>query len=184
MAIFASVLFQSGLEFWFSNRARGMLENTAAIAQSVYGKEVDRVATETLTMSADVAGYLRQVPIDDPRFAAAFAKLQVYQPGAVRSDHFHRRAPGRNSDASSRKSIRSPLDKVITTSKVAQLAKQNVVEVNSPGRVGALTRLDYGPNAYIYGARVFDPQFRDQLERANDVLEDYRALLAKSRSTS
>src|SRR4029079_9126878 len=40
---------------------------------------------------------------------------------------------------------------------------------------------DYGPGAYIYGARVFDPQFRDQLERANDVLRDYQALLARSR---
>ena len=43
VAIFASLLFQSGLEFWFSNRARGMLENTAAIAQSVYTQEADRV---------------------------------------------------------------------------------------------------------------------------------------------
>ena len=30
VAIFASLLFQSGLEFWFSDRARGMLENTVA----------------------------------------------------------------------------------------------------------------------------------------------------------
>ena len=77
VAIFASLLFQSGLEFWFSNRARGMLENTAAIAQSVYTQEADRVASETLAMSADVAGYLRQVPIDDPRFAEAFADPSV-----------------------------------------------------------------------------------------------------------
>ena len=28
VAIFASLLIQSGLEFWFSNRARNMLENT------------------------------------------------------------------------------------------------------------------------------------------------------------
>src|SRR3954468_12252274 len=34
VAIFASVLFQSGLEFWFSNRARNMLENTVEVARS------------------------------------------------------------------------------------------------------------------------------------------------------
>ncbi|MEO7277128.1 MAG: PAS domain-containing sensor histidine kinase, partial [Sphingomicrobium sp.] len=28
VAIFASLLFQSGISFWFSDRARGMLENT------------------------------------------------------------------------------------------------------------------------------------------------------------
>src|SRR3954447_4689598 len=81
VAIFASVLFQSGLEFWFSNRARSMLENASTIAQNVYAQEESRVAGETLTASKDIAGYLRQVPIDDPQFAAAFTKLQVYNRG-------------------------------------------------------------------------------------------------------
>ena len=81
VAIFASLLFQSGLEFWFSNRARSMLENTTAIAHSVYAREAEQVANETQTMSTDVSGYLRQIPIDDPRFAEAFAKIQVYNRG-------------------------------------------------------------------------------------------------------
>ncbi len=42
VAIFASVLFQSGLEFWFSNRARNMLENTVQIAQASYQRELDQ----------------------------------------------------------------------------------------------------------------------------------------------
>ena len=42
-------------------------------------------------------------------------------------------------------------------------------------------KIDYGPNTYLYAARVFDPQFREQIQRANDVLRDYQALLAKSR---
>ena len=42
VAIFASLLFQSGLEFWFSDRARGMLENTVQLAQSTYASEVKR----------------------------------------------------------------------------------------------------------------------------------------------
>src|SRR5690349_23984674 len=46
VAIFASLLFQSGLEFWFSHRARSMLENTSAIAQSVYAREAEQVASE------------------------------------------------------------------------------------------------------------------------------------------
>nr|NUR37113.1 PAS domain-containing sensor histidine kinase [Sphingomonas sp.] len=40
VAIFASVLFQSGLEFWSSKRARSMLENTSQIARSAYGYEL------------------------------------------------------------------------------------------------------------------------------------------------
>ena len=72
VAIFASLLFQSGLEFWFSNRARGMLENTVQVAQGAYRYEIAQVGDEATTMAGDVAGYLQQVPIDDPRFQQAF----------------------------------------------------------------------------------------------------------------
>jgi glucose-6-phosphate 1-dehydrogenase len=64
VAIFASLLFQSGLEFWFSDRSRGMIENAVQIAKSSYDKEVQRVTEETVTMSGDLAAYLREVPLD------------------------------------------------------------------------------------------------------------------------
>src|SRR4051812_1281989 len=66
VAIFASVLFQSGLEFWFSTRARTMLENTVQVARSSYDREVDRVAAETVAASGNLAEYLHSVPIEDP----------------------------------------------------------------------------------------------------------------------
>ena len=182
VAIFASLLFQSGLEFWFSNRARGMLENTSAIAQSVYAQEADRVATQTLTMSDDVAGYLRQVPIDDPRFAAAFAKLQVYNRELSEAIIFNVGPRGEILTQALVNPYDRPLEKLFTRDKIDALKKQRVVSINSGDRVGALTRLDFGTNAYIYGGRVFAPQFRDQLERANDVMQDYQALLEKSRA--
>jgi len=145
VAIFASVLFQSGLEFWFSDRARGMLENAATIAQNVYNQEVDRVSAETRTMSDDVAGYLHQVPIDDPRFADAFAKLQVYQRGLSEAIIFTVGPRGEILTHALVNPYDRPLEKVITTDKIAELKKQDVASINSGDRVGALTRLDYGP---------------------------------------
>ena len=62
VAIFASLLFQSALDFWFSNRARNMLENTVQIARGSYEAENERVANETVTMSGDLAQYLRLAP--------------------------------------------------------------------------------------------------------------------------
>src|SRR4051812_40896838 len=50
VAIFASLLFQSGLEFWFSNRARNMLEGTVQVAQSTYRYELGQVGIQTTTM--------------------------------------------------------------------------------------------------------------------------------------
>jgi len=182
VAIFASLLFQSGLEFWFSNRARDMFENATVIAQSVYNQEVERVGAETVTMSKDVAGYLRQVPIDDPRFADAFARIQVYQRGLSEAIIF---TLGPNGEIRTHALV-SPYDRkleeVITKDKLAALKTRQVVPINSADRVGALTRLDFGPNAYLYAARVFDPAFRQQIDRGNDVLHDYRSLLKRSRT--
>src|SRR5689334_13543697 len=78
VAIFASLLFQSGLEFWFSNRARNMLESTVQVAQSTYRYELGQVGNQTTTMAGDLANYLQKFPIDDPRFNTGLA-FQTYQ---------------------------------------------------------------------------------------------------------
>jgi nitrogen fixation/metabolism regulation signal transduction histidine kinase len=69
VVIFASLLFQIGTDFWFSERARGMLENATAIAKESYNQELDRVDRETVTMATDLSNYLAELPIDNPAFA-------------------------------------------------------------------------------------------------------------------
>src|SRR6476469_4992040 len=67
VAIFASLLFQSGLEFWFSDRARGMIENTVELAQSTYTSEVNRVGAEAVAMAGDLGGALQENAVGSPR---------------------------------------------------------------------------------------------------------------------
>ena len=181
VAIFASLLFQSGMEFWFSDRARNMLENTVAIPQAAYRAEEERVATETLTMSGDIAEYLRLAAIDDPRFAEGFLRqvlnrylseaviINVSDQGVVQS-----------------LALVNPYDRdlqsTVTADRITALQNKRVVNVNSSDRIGALTKLDYGPNTYLYAARVFDPDFEKQIDRGNQVLKDYRSLLERSRT--
>ena len=74
------------------------------------------------------------------------------------------------------------LEKLITADKIAALGKQSVVEVSSADRIGVLTRLDVGGNTYLYAARVFEPEFVEQIERSNVILNDYHTLLARSRT--
>src|SRR6476620_4594190 len=73
VAIFASLLFQNGLEFWFSNRARSMLENTVQVAQSTYRYELSRVGDEVAAMAGELVTYLQKVPFDDPQFQTGLA---------------------------------------------------------------------------------------------------------------
>jgi two-component system nitrogen regulation sensor histidine kinase NtrY len=182
VAIFASLLFQSGLEFWFSDRARGMLENTVQVARSTYDSEVERVANETVTMSSDVAGYLRAITIDDPRFAEAFGRNQVLNRSLSEAIIFTYGPDKQIRTLALVNPYDRPLEKVIPPQKIDELKGKPSVAINSSDRIGALTRLDYGPNTYLYAARVFEPRFQQQIQRANDVMHDYQVLLARSRT--
>jgi len=181
VAIFASVLFQSGLEFWFSNRARNMLENTVQIARTSYQNEVERVSNETATASADLATYLRMTTIDDPRFSLAFAKNQVLNRNLSEAIIFTYGADKQMRAIALVNPYDRPLERDIPPRAMAELQHRDIVSITSADRIGAVTRLDYGPNAYLYEARVFDPELRKQIGRANDVTHDYRSLLKRSR---
>ena len=181
VAIFASLLFQSGLEFWFSNRARSMLENTVQVAQISYAREVDRVSAETLEASKNLADYFRAGLFEDPRFPDAFAKLQVLNRGLSEAIIFTYGTDKQIRTLALVNPYDRPLDQVIPPAKIAQLSNHDVVPVNTSDRIGAVARINFGPNTYLYAARVFDPKFRQQIQRSNDVLKDYRALLKRSR---
>lgn len=181
VAIFASILLQSGLQFWFSNRARTMLENTVGLARSSYDRELRRVADETVTMSGDLASTLKKVSIQDPRFATWYGGTQVLQRNLSESIIFTVGPDGQIATQALVNPYDRNLEKLITPDKIAALDRQPVVEVSSADRIGALTRLAAGPRAYVYAARVFDPEFRQQLRRSSDVLRDYRELLVRSR---
>jgi two-component system nitrogen regulation sensor histidine kinase NtrY len=75
-----------------------------------------------------------------------------------------------------------PFERIVTPQAIAELTGKPSVSINSSDRVGALAPLNVGQGNYIYSARVFDPQFREQISRADEVLSDYRALLARSRA--
>ncbi|MCY7279751.1 MAG: HAMP domain-containing protein [Sphingomonas bacterium] len=180
VAIFASLLFQSGLEFWFSDRARGMIENAVELGRTTYQAEIERVSLEDLTMSRDLANYLGQVPMDSLTFRELFGRqvlnrnlseaiiVDVGKDGTIRSlglvNPYDR-----------------PLEKVITSQKLAELEDKESVTIIGEDRIGALVRLDYLPNTYVYAARVFDPKFRDQIGRARIVQMQYAELLDRSR---
>jgi two-component system, NtrC family, nitrogen regulation sensor histidine kinase NtrY len=182
LAIFASLLIQSGLEFWSSRKAQGMLENSATIARATFEREVQRVSAETTTMAGDLDAILRQITIDDPRFADVFARDQVLTRNLSEAIIFVVGKDGQIMTQALVDPYDRDLAKVITAAKLAELNRGNaVVGIVENDRIGALTRLRYRPDAYVYAARVFDPEFKAQMDRSNDVLTDYHELLARSR---
>jgi len=184
VAIFASLLFQSGLEFWFSDRARSMLENTVEIARATYTFELGRVANEAVTMASDVADYLEIAPIEDPRIREGLA-IQTYNRSLNEAAVLRITESGEVQTLA----VINPYDGMIDPARIREAAGKlgaaadlNSVDAETPDRLSVLTPLDYGTGAYLYAARWVDPEIALQINRANEVLEDYRALLARSRA--
>jgi two-component system nitrogen regulation sensor histidine kinase NtrY len=182
VVIFASFLFQSGTDFWFSDRSRGMLENAAAIARDAYRQEVGRVGKETETMAADLAGYLEDWPIDSPEFAESFAR-QVYYRNLSEAVILNTARDGAIQSLALVNPYDRPLDRVVTRDVIARLNRGTTsVPLESSDRIGAVSRLPVGNSTYVYAARVFDPQMTNQLKRAEAVIGAYEALLTRSRA--
>lgn len=183
VAIFASLLLQSGLEFWFSDRARNMLENTVQVARSTYQYELDRVGNEAVAMAGDLTGYLQRVPIDNPEFTTGLF-FQTYQ-RAMNEAAIVRVAPsgGVQTLAVASGNYGSSIDEKRIRAAVAKLERlpENAsVDAETPNRIAVLTRFG-APQTYLYVGRV-DSEVAGQIARADNVLSDYRALLAKSRT--
>jgi two-component system nitrogen regulation sensor histidine kinase NtrY len=182
VAIFASLLLQSGLEFWFSDRARGMLENTVELAQSTYNSEVNRVGGEAVAMAGDLSAALGQYPMASPQFEE-FLGRQTYQ-RSLNESAVISIAP--NGQLTVLRGVYY-YDGLIDPTQVAQALSRlkgetNAAEVLTAGRIAVLTPLPKAESTYLFVARKASEDFREQIARANGVLTDYRDLLERSRS--
>jgi two-component system nitrogen regulation sensor histidine kinase NtrY len=159
-----------------------MLENSVQIARGAYQQEVDRVAAETTTMAVDVVRILLpRYSLDDIRFADAFARSQVLPRNLSEAIIFTAGDDGVVRTQVLVNPYDRSLEKLITPAKLKQLEGRDWVEVNSADRVGTLTRIPEGDGLYLYSARVFEPALKQQLDRADSVLVDYRTLQERAR---
>jgi len=182
VVIFASLLFQYGVEFWFSDRARGMLENANDLARGYYEENQRDVGEETITMANDLRDYLRQARLDSPEFAEGYVfqvlsrKLNESAIVEYGDDGVPRTAAAVDPDNRDQKSK-------ITEAVLAQLKSgENYVVTAKPNKIEAVTALDLDAQIFLYAARDSDIAALGQWERAQAVLRDYDDLFTRSRS--
>ncbi|MFT4055614.1 MAG: ATP-binding protein [Novosphingobium sp.] len=76
VVVFASWLFQSGVEFWFSDSSRGLLENANKLARGYYEQTLRDVGYESVAMATDAREELSRVPVASRDFQT-FLSYQV-----------------------------------------------------------------------------------------------------------
>ncbi|WP_137897313.1 ATP-binding protein [Sphingomonas sp. 2SG] len=179
VTVFASLLFQIGVEFWSSDRASGMLENARKLVGENYQREANRVISQVQAMSGDLAIDLRTHAIDSAFFQNALL-LQTY-----RREQSEAMIIGRND--SDPLIVLNPYDKPlqnVVTPAVEQAIDKGAryVLVRNDDRIGAVVPIAYGNGAYLYSSRIFDPQLASQIRRGDAIIRDYQALQSRSRA--
>lgn len=182
VVIAASLLFQYGVEFWFSDRARGMLENANGLARGYYEENQRDVGEETITMANDLRDYLRQARLDSPEFAEGYVfqvlsrKLNESAIVEYGQDGVARTAAAVDPDnrETSNKISPATVERLVDGENYVVTARENKIE--------AVTALDLESRIFLYAARDTDMNALSQWERAQAVLKDYDDLFSRSRS--
>ncbi len=182
VVIFAASLFRSGIEFWFSDNSRGMLENANKLARGYYEQNLRDVGNETVTMAGDLRSYLAQTSILSPDFAEGYSYqvvgrklnessiLQKGEDGLLRTAAIVDPDEGDSRKRISRETLRK-ID-----------AGQTVVVTASANRIEAFTAIDRRAGIYLYAARSSDALALSQWERAQSVRRAYAILTSRART--
>lgn len=182
VAIFAAVLFQSGIEFWFSDNSRGMLENANRLARGYYEQNLRDVGSETVTMAGDLRYYLNETSILSPAFGEAYSyqvlNRKLNESAILQKDKYGKLTiaaiidPDENNNS-------EMIGKVAL--KRIDAGEPVVVEANAE-RITAFTAIDRDAGIYLYAARSSDALALSQWERAQSVRQSYDVLTSKARS--
>ncbi|MDQ3140050.1 MAG: PAS domain-containing sensor histidine kinase [Pseudomonadota bacterium] len=182
VVIFASLLFQGGVQFWFSDRARTVLENADSVAQVYAQENKDRIFRDIQNGGPDVIEAINNFGLDSPEFGDALLVQAVYRDlteAAVISvsnqSELNLRA-GVNLDE-------RPLESRFAPPVLSSLRGGETRVVTDAGdRVEAVVRLDPEEEVYLYFSRVVNPAAIRQIEEARSAASDYQRTLTRSRT--
>jgi two-component system nitrogen regulation sensor histidine kinase NtrY len=182
VAGFAAVLFQLGVDFWFSENSRGLMENARELAEGYYEQNQQDVANETVAMAGDMRFYLERSAVSDDGFAEFYA-FQAQARDMTESAIFQQLDDGSLRTAAIYDLMveNEPLQFGSTALPQLLQGEQVVVE-GSPQRIAALASIDLESGIYLYNARDSEAESFNYWERAQSINSNYEVLTRRARA--
>ncbi|MBB5714679.1 sensor histidine kinase NtrY-like [Sphingomonas aerophila] len=182
VTIAASLLFQYGVQFWYSDRARAVFENATTLTRQSYNQLLQRWEEATVTTAADIATELQRRPISgDALYNYLGTQLYVrsMSEGALMSvDQNYRVRVVISVNPYGIDPVRQLNREMLTDLRKGQRSVVNVTR----DRIQTVTPVP-GTDLVLYAARLTDPsEMQKQTARAEASLANYHALLVRARS--
>ncbi len=181
VAVFASLLFQSGVQFWFSPDSRGMLENANELARGYYNENQLEIGNTTTAMVSDLRFVMQQYPFGSDEFVEQFY-LQVLARELSESAIVQQRPDGSLSVAAIADPGESSNPERVVAEALDRLrAGESYVVTAQRERIEAVAPISLEAGLYLYNARTTDAEALSQWERAQSVLRQYDDLARQAR---
>ncbi len=181
VVIFASWLFQSGVEFWFSDNSRGLLENANKLAQGYYEQSQRDVSSETVAMAGDLRYILSETSLTSPAFAEGFS-VQVVQRKLNEVALLQKGQDGKLRTAAIVDPDKDDARDRVTAEELRRLDAGEPVVVNAnANRIEAVAPIDRAAGVYLYAARTSDLLALSQGQRAENIVRAYEVLTQRAR---
>ncbi|WP_404481071.1 ATP-binding protein [Novosphingobium sp. BL-52-GroH] len=181
VVVFASWLFQSGVEFWFSDSSRGLLENANKLARGYYEQTLRDVGYESVAMAENSREVLATDPVASRRFQE-FLSYQVLRRNLSVAAIIQIDAAGNQ---------RTPIivdpdgkseNNRISQDVLTRLAKgEPYVASARDNRIVAAAPIERNSGVYLLVIRSSDLLTLGQGERAENIVLAYEALTSQAR---
>ncbi len=181
VVVFASWLFQSGVEFWFSDSSRGMLENANKLARGYYEQAQRDVGYESVAMAEDIGSFLQQEKIASRNFAE-FYSYQVVNRKLTESAILQKGNDGKLRTAAVVDPEGNSAYDRVTPAIMERLDGGEAMVVNADAnRIEAFIPIDRRTGIYLYTARSSDLLAFSQGQRAQNIVRAYEVLTSRAR---
>jgi len=181
VVIFASLLFQFGVRFWFSDRASVVLQNSDQVVHAYINEHRLSLWQEAAAMRHDLLDQLSKAAADDPRWGPYFAQQVAFrhldQAAVIRVAPDGREYPIWFTPLGHR-----PLSSLVDPRKLADYASPEIHIRVLSDRMETVVPLDTASGVYLWISRAADPAAIRQSARATLALDEYRDFQQRART--
>ncbi len=188
VAAFAAFLFQSGVDFWFSDNSRGLMQNANELAQGYYEENQRNVGDETITMAGDVRFYLSGLEIITPNELAEenFAEFVTFQMQGreLNETVILQKIDDANLRVAASYDLTEGNDPTMVAGPaLASLAQGEPVYISAnPTRIEAIAPIDLESGLFLYNARNSEARSFQSWEQAKSISTAYEVLIQRARA--
>jgi two-component system nitrogen regulation sensor histidine kinase NtrY len=181
VVIFASWLFQTGVEFWFSDSSRGLLENSNKLARGYYEQTERDVSIQAIAMASDLQFILSQTSVASREFAESLS-YQVLQRGLDEVAILQKGPDGKLRTLAIVDPAKNGSRERVNIGEVSRIEAGSQIIVNAKAdRIEAVAPIDRRAGVYLYAARTSDLLALAQGRRAENIVSAYQVLTQRAR---